>query len=293
MSPTPNVRRPDEASPSSKEARVLSTAITYLFVPASRPDRYVKALSAGADRVIIDLEDAVAIEDKESSLEHLTSALETGLSAPVHVRVNAAQSEWFERDLAAISSLSETVLTGLSGVVVPKVEDPASLSRVRELLGERIEVVALIESALGLSRARVIATSPALSRFAVGAVDLSFDLDAEVMSATIDFAYSALVVESRLAELPAPIASPPLSIDDPAGTATDAKRLRSLGLTAQLCIHPSQVAPIQAGFLPSDDQLEWAQNVVSSTGGAARVDGQMVDKPVRDRAERMLAQRGR
>jgi citrate lyase subunit beta/citryl-CoA lyase len=272
---------------------VLSTAITYLFVPASRPDRYDKALSAGADRVIIDLEDAVAIEDKETSLGHLTAALEAGLSAPVHVRINAAQTEWFERDLAALSSLSRTAQIGLSGVVVPKVEDPASLSRVRELLGEGIEVVALIESAVGLSRAHVIANSPALTRFALGAVDLSFDLDAEVRSATIDFAYSALVVESRLAGLPAPIASPPLSINDPAGTAIDAKRLRSLGLTGQLCIHPSQVAPIQTGFLPSDEQLEWAQNVVTSTGGAAQVDGQMVDKPVRDRAERMLAQRGR
>jgi citrate lyase subunit beta / citryl-CoA lyase len=272
---------------------MLSTAITYLFVPASRPERFDKALSAGADRVIIDLEDAVAVDDKDISLEYLTAALEAGLKAPVHVRVNAAQTAWFERDLAALSALSETARTGLSGIVVPKVEDPSSLFRVRELLGDQIEVVALVESALGLSRARAIAGSPAVSRFAVGAVDLSFDLDAEVTSATIDFAYSALVVESRLAGLPAPIASPPLSINDPEGTAADASRLRSMGLTAQLCIHPGQVEPIQAGFSPSDEQLEWAQRVLASTGGAAQVNGQMVDKPVRDRAERMLAQRGR
>jgi citrate lyase subunit beta/citryl-CoA lyase len=269
--------------------RVLSTAITYLFVPASRPERFDKALSAGADRVIIDLEDAVAIEDKTTSLKYLTAALESGLRAPVHVRVNAAQTEWFDRDLDALSALSEAARAGLSGILVPKVEDVASLDRVRELLGDEIEIIALIESALGLSRARAIAVSPALSRFAVGAVDLSFDLDVDVASSTIDFAYSTLVVESRLAGLPAPIASPPLVLNDPDGTTTDAKRLRSLGLTAQLCIHPSQVAPIHAGFLPSEDQLEWAHKVVASAGGAAQVNGQMVDKPVRDRAERMLA----
>ncbi|MFF2319283.1 HpcH/HpaI aldolase/citrate lyase family protein [Arthrobacter sp. NPDC058097] len=270
---------------------MLSSAISYLFVPASRPERYGRALAAGADRVIIDLEDAVAPEDKDSSLKQLIAALSAGMDAPVHVRINADDSFLFERDLAALAALPEVARAGLSGVVLPKVEDPASVMRIRKLLGEEIELVALVESALGLSRVRSIARTPGLSRLALGAVDLSFDLDAEIASATIDHAYATLVLESRLAGLPAPIASPPLSIQDPEGIETGARRLRSLGLTAQLCIHPAQVEPIHAGFLPSDELLVWAQNVLTSDAGAAQIDGQMVDKPVRDRAKRILAQR--
>jgi citrate lyase subunit beta/citryl-CoA lyase len=270
---------------------VLSSAISYLFVPASRPERYGKALASGADRVIIDLEDAVAVEDKESSLGHLIAALRAGLEAPAHVRINADDSLLFERDLAALAALSDAARGSLSGVVLPKAEDPASLIRIRKLLGEEIELVALVESALGLSRVREISKTPGLSRFALGAVDLTFDLDADIDSPTIDHAYCTLVVESRVAGLPGPIASPPLSITNPDATEKDALRLRALGLTAQLCIHPSQIGPIHAGFLPTDEQLVWAKNVLASEGGAVQVDGHMVDKPVRDRARRILAQR--
>ncbi len=273
-----------------KEVGLLSASISYLFVPASRPERFSKAVSAGADRVIIDLEDAVALEDKASSLEHLVAALEVGLEASVHVRVNAADSPWFERDLAALAGLSEGARQGLSGVLLPKAEDAASLERVRELLGDEIEVVALVESALGLSRARELAQSPAISRFAVGAVDLSFDLDVEIDSATIDFAYATLVLESRLAGLVAPIASPPLSLHDAEGNEADARRLRGMGLTAQLCIHPAQLASIHSGYLPTVEQVEWATRIVAAEDGASQVDGQMVDKPVQDRARRILAQ---
>ena len=270
---------------------MLSSAISYLFVPASRPERYGKALAAGADRVIIDLEDAVAPEDKGTSLEHLTAALRSGLGAPVHVRINADDSLLFERDVAALAALSDTARAGISGILLPKAEDPASLIRIRKFLGEQIELVALIESALGLSRIRELSETRGVSRFALGAVDLSFDLDADIDSPTIDQAYFTLIVESRVAGLPAPIASPPLSIGNRDEIEKDARRLRSLGLIAQLCIHPAQIEPIHAGFLPTDDQLVWAKKVLASDGGAVQVDGHMVDKPVRDRAGRVLAQR--
>lgn len=266
-----------------------STAISYLFVPASRPERYGRALAAGADRVIVDLEDAVAEEDKGTSLGHLIAALEARAVSPVHVRINAADTPWFEDDLAALATLAKSARSGLSGVILPKAEAPGALRRVRELLGDEIELVALVESALGLKQARALAETPGISRFALGAVDLSFDLDTDIASRTIDYAYSSLVLESRLAGLPAPIASPPLSIKDPEKIREEASRLRSLGLGAQLCIHPAQVDPIHAGFLPSLEQVAWAKKVLTSMGGAVQVEGQMVDKPVRDRAERVVA----
>ncbi len=270
------------------------SAISYLFVPASRAERYEKALASAADEVIIDLEDAVAPEEKDAALAHLLAGLGAGLSRPVHVRINAADSNWFERDLAALRGLSAAARAAVSGVVVPKAEGAETIAGVREAVGADARIIALIETAAGVARAERIAAAPGLSRFAVGAADLSFDLDADINSATIDWVYARLVIESRLAGLAAPIASPPFEIRDLETVRREAVRLRGLGATAQLCIHPGQVAPIHEGFLPDAERIAWARRVVAAgEGGAAQVDGQMVDRPVRERAERILARAAR
>lgn len=277
---------------------MASSAISYLFVPASRPDRFEKALHSPADAVIIDLEDAVAQEDKDSALQHLKDALEKGLSRAAHVRINAADSEWFERDITALAALPERARDSLAGVLIPKTENAETIAGVVSALGDirEPEVIALIESAAGLAQVRQMATVPGLSRFAVGAADLSFDLDVEAVSSTVDWVYAQLVVESRLAGLAGPVASPPFEIKDMKTVEREAVRLRGLGATAQLCIHPVQVGPIHTGFLPSSEAVEWARRVVAAsaaTDGAVQVEGQMVDKPVRERAERILAQANR
>lgn len=272
---------------------MATSNISYLFVPASRPDRFEKALRSAADAVIVDLEDAVANEDKESALESLVGAVSDGLSRPVHVRINAADSPWFDRDLAALAQLSAPARSHIAGVVLPKTERCADLQRVRAVLDDRADMVALIESAVGVSRARELAGTAGLTRFAVGAADLSFDLDADIESTTIDWVYALLVVESRLAGVSAPIGSPSFEIQDVGSIEREAIRLRSMGATAQLCIHPAQIAPVHNGFLPSAEQMKWAEQVVTAAQGnegAVQVGGQMVDKPVRERAERVLAQ---
>lgn len=272
----------------------MSTAVSYLFVPASRPERFAKALASGADEVIIDLEDAVAAEDKDPALTHLIEALEApeslGAGVAVHVRVNAPDSSWFDRDLAALAGLSASAARHLAGVVIPKAEDPAVLRRVHELLGEGVSVIALVESAVGVSRLREMAAVTGLTRFALGAADLSFDLDVSIESATIDWVYAALVLESRLAGLPGPIASPAFSITDLDVVEADARSLRGMGAAGQLCIHPVQLPAVHRGFCPSEAETQWAARVVAAEGdGAAQLDGQMIDKPVRERAERILS----
>lgn len=273
-----------------------SAAVSYLFVPASRPDRFEKALATASDAVIVDLEDAVPMGEKEDALANLLAALERGLSRAVHVRVNAADSEWFERDIAALAALPEQARASIAGVLLPKAERAADVRRVVEATDGRAsgaEIVALIESARGVAAAREIAAVPGLSRFAVGAADLSFDLDADIVSATTDWVYAQLVIESRLAGLAGPIASPPFEIKELGVVERKAVRLRGLGATAQLSIHPAQIPAIHAGFLPAPEKIAWARKVVAvaaGADGAAQVDGQMVDKPVRERAERILAQ---
>lgn len=274
-----------------------ASAISYLFVPATRPDRFEKALASEPDAVIIDLEDAVAIEDKDAALGHLLTALEAGLSKPVHVRINAAESPWFDSDLAALAGLSGNAAASLAGVILPKAERPEDVARVSTTLAAgHQEIVALIESAAGVAQIRELAGVAGLTRFAVGAADLSFDLDVAISSPTVDWVYAQLVVESRLAGLPGPLASPPFEIRDLDTVEHEARRLKALGAAGQLCIHPAQVNPIHRGFLPGAETVAWAKRVVDAgadTHGAAQVDGQMVDKPIRERAERVLAQSAR
>ncbi|WP_426518165.1 HpcH/HpaI aldolase/citrate lyase family protein [Diaminobutyricibacter sp. McL0618] len=268
--------------------------ISYLFVPASRPDRYGKACDSAADAVIIDLEDAVAADEKDEALEHLRNALEQGLPRPVHVRINSADSRWFDRDIAMLDEISESARDCIAGVFVPKAEDPDTIERVRAVLGAAAEIVPIIESAAGVARVEDLSAVRGVTRFAVGAADLSFDLDTDIASATIDWVYARLVVASRVAGLAAPVGSPPFEIKNLDAVRREAVRLRGLGATAQLCIHPAQIAPILAGFLPSAERVDWARRVMSSGGGgASQVDGQMIDKPLWERARRILAQAAR
>lgn len=272
------------------------SALSYLFVPASRPERFEKALASSADAVIIDLEDAVASEEKDTALMTLIEALEARTSSPVLVRINACDSEWGQRDIAALAALSTGARASLAGVMVPKAERVADLENVISALGgpERgLAVIALVETAAGVAASRELAATPGVTRLAVGGADLSFDLDVKLTSSTIDWVYAQLVLNSRLAGIPAPIASPPFEIRDLELVEQDAFRLRGLGLTAQLSIHPAQIPAIHAGFLPTADEVQWAERVRQAAAehdGAAQLDGQMIDKPVHDRANRILAQ---
>lgn len=263
--------------------------ITYLFVPGSRPERFEKALNSGADRVIIDLEDAVGVEEKHEARENVVRALKAGLPRPVLIRVNPLDSAFFDDDIDELRSLSEAGVQSFGGVVFPKAESPIALGHVCASLASGLELVAMIESALGLKLVDDIIRLPKITKLALGAVDLSVDLDAQAPSPVIDYAYAKLVIASRLANKLPPVGSPPLSIDDLDSVEKEARRLRSMGVAGQLCIHPAQIAPLHAGFLPTPDEVEWAQHVMASIGASVQVDGQMVDKPVRDKAERILA----
>lgn len=134
-----------------------------------------------------------------------------------------------------------------------------------------------------------------VARLAVGAVDLSVDLGTEVYSPVLDHIYARVVLASRLAGIGAPIGSPPLDLRAVEAIEAEARRLKSMGIGGQLCIHPAQVPAVHAGFAPTEQQVDWARRVLASEGGSVQVDGQMVDKPVRDRAERIveLAERAR
>jgi citrate lyase subunit beta/citryl-CoA lyase len=248
-----------------------------LFVPGDRPERFVKAASTDADAIIIDLEDAVAADGKDQAL----AALKRDFTAkPVLVRVNGLGTPWHERDIAAVSG------HGFSALVLPKAEfGPEFQALCAEL---DLPVVALIESARGLADARRIATTRNVARIAFGTIDFSADLGCAHTREALLLARSELVVASRLAGLPQPIDGVTTAIDDAPLITSDARHARDLGFSGKLCIHPLQVAAIQAGFAPDEAEVLWARKVMASGDGAVAIDGAMVDEPVRTRARSIL-----
>ncbi len=261
----------------------------WLFVPGHRPERFEKALAAGADRVIIDLEDAVAPADKDSARAALAAWLATA-SARVAVRLNAADTPWFESDLALLAHAA------VSTVVLPKAEDTAVLAR---LAAQRagLALVPLVESAAGIAAARTLAAAPGVERLAFGHIDFQLDLGMKDASEADLLPHRCeLVLASRLARIAPPLDGVTVAIDDAARLAEDVQRARRLGFGGKLCIHPRQVAGVRAGFAPSEAELAWARRVLeaaAAAGGAAvAVDGKMVDKPVLLRAEGILKESG-
>jgi citrate lyase subunit beta / citryl-CoA lyase len=257
----------------------------WLFVPGHRPERIDKALASGADRVIVDLEDAVAPEAKDEARAALAGWLASA-RAPVAVRLNAADTPWFEADLALLAT------PAVAAVVLPKAEDPSVLARLAALR-PGLALVPLVESALGLAQARALAAAPGVQRLAFGHID--FQVDLGLRDATEDDLLPfrcELVLASRLARIAAPLDGVTVALDDPAVLQADVQRARRLGFGGKLCIHPRQVAAVQAGFRPGADEVAWAQRVLAAAaqagGAAVALDGKMIDKPVMLRAEAIL-----
>lgn len=256
---------------------------SYLFVPGQRPDRFAKAAASGAQAIILDLEDAVGPEQKDEARSHVASWLADGGAGLV--RVNGQGTPWFEDDLAMLASAPST------GVMVPKA-DPEALAEVAARLPGR-PLLALIETAAGLASLREAATVPGVARLAFGNIDFSADLGLDGPDEALDPARFEIVLASRLAGLPPPVDGVRVELEDAAGLTAEVVRKRGLGFGAKLCIHPAQVGPVNAGFAPSEAEIAWARRIeaamAEAAGSAVRVDGKMVDKPVLDKARRILA----
>lgn len=269
-----------------------ANAITWLFVPGDRPERFDKALASGADAVIVDLEDAVSPAAKDTARTALAGwlAARPGDAPGVVLRCNGADTPWFEADLALARH------PGVAAVMLPKAESSAAIARVTAARAG-LAVVALIESAAGLANARAIAATAGVQRLAFGSIDLQVDLglrdaaEDELLPWRLE-----LVLATRLAGIAAPIDGVTTAIDDAGRLGTDVARARRLGFGAKLCIHPKQVAAVREGFRPTPAQLDWAQRVLaaagSSGGAAVAVNGKMVDKPVLLRAQAIVREAG-
>ena len=273
-------------------AQPLALARSFLFVPATRPERFAKALASGADAVIIDLEDAVAAGDKPQARRLLTQAWPGFAAAErerVLVRVNAANTAWHGDDLDLLGGL------GIRGVMLSKAEQAAQVAHVAAVLGADCVLVPLIESVAGLDAADALARSPQVLRLAFGNLDFQADAglacgsdEAELVPVRL-----ALLLASRRARLPTPVDGVTADMHDAAQLAADLLRSRRGGFGAKLCIHPKQVAAVNAAFTSSPAEIDWARRVVAASqaasGGVVSLNGRMVDAPVLLLAQRVLA----
>jgi len=272
-----------------------------MFVPADAEGRIAKAHTRGADAIILDLEDAVPIEGKAAARQGLVAAAATlaGQGQDVLVRINAA---W----RLAHADLEVAVNPDVRAIVAPKVEDAGALSVLSAMIGEweaeqglpvgKISLIALIESPLALSRLNEIAAVERVAGLALGSEDFSAVLGAPPSPQSLDLPCRmiALVAAARgQMALGTPIS---LAAFREADAYAEAARLgRAVGMTGALCIHPDQVAPLNAAFSPSEAELAAARKITAAWAGrppgaaVLSLDGKMIDPPVVLQAERTLA----
>jgi citrate lyase subunit beta / citryl-CoA lyase len=267
-------------------------------VPGSSGRKLAKAAALAADEVVIDLEDAVAVDAKDEARAATVAALSAWTGPTAAVRVNAPGTPWCHLDLAAVGALADRP----ASIVVPKVEGPGDLAFVDRLLDgveagarrrEPLRVQALIETAAGLARVdEIAASSSRLDALILGYADLAAslggtrDLDAWLP------AQHALLVAARANGLQA-IDGPHLGVEFDEQFRAASGRARDLGFDGKWAIHPSQVEPLNELFTPREDEVARARAIVaaleSAREGAVTLDGEMLDEAVRAAALRVLA----
>jgi citrate lyase subunit beta/citryl-CoA lyase len=285
---------------------------SFLFAPGNVARRVEKALTLDADAVIVDLEDSVAPSDKAATRKVVAEALERPRRGRGYVRVNAASTPYCHADLV------ETLHQGVDGVVLPKVESAAelhaidwlisNLERERGIREGSIDLIPQLETAAGVQRVERIVQAgnlrtykPApwrVKRIAFGAGDYANDVG---LTPTLDEpelaeARARLVMISRAAGLENPLDSPWFHLKEAAGFTRALERSRRGGFQGRLCIHPDQIGPVNAAYLPTSEELAQAERIVAAfkeaeaKGAAAiQVDGQMIDYPIVHRARAVIA----
>lgn len=268
---------------------------TWLYAPGDRPDRCIKALASEADQVIWDLEDAVREPDKLAARETLVKLLvQEPLTRMPWIRLNALDTPWGTDDLLA---LSEAFGTRTPRWVIPKTTR-ATIETLR-CLGMVGEWLLIIESAAGLRDVWQMARPWQISgvtRLAFGSLDYRNDIGALETpdESELTMPRSLLVWASRVWGWPAPIDAVYPAIEDGEAIRTSAWRGRSLGMAGKMVIHPRQISPVQEAYAPTDQEIAWARDVLRAAegGGAVKVQGEMVDRPVIERARRLIRDAG-
>ncbi|AQU80497.1 CoA ester lyase [Planococcus faecalis] len=276
----------------------MSKPYSYLFVPATSFSLIEKAVTSKADVVIIDLEDAVALSEKQAAREVMKEALKVYKKEHKFiVRINALETSFWEADL-------ETAVTnGAAGIMLPKAENEQGIQTVSNKIREirknsdkAFDLIPLIESAKGIQFAYAIASAdPLVSALAFGSIDFSLDIDCELTPEGLEllFARSQLVIASKAAGIGPPIDAVYPNLTDENGLKNQTVFANQLGFKAKLVIHPKQLDVVHQVFSTSDEEITRAKKIVEAFEKAEKegiasikVDGQFVDYPIYKKAKK-------
>ena len=268
---------------------------SWLFTPATRPDRFANAVTAGADVAILDLEDAVAPKDKAQAR---TYALDYLAGNPPNGALHALRINGLDTP-AGISDLDALLGSPAAPdfLVLPKTETAGHLEILDRLLtaaGKATRLIGLIESARGLAAVEAIATAtPRLAGLMLGAADMAADLGSTgAWEPVLALVSGRLIGACALAGV-MPLDSPFFDLHDEPGLKQEVARAVALGFPAKAAIHPTQIGTINAAFTPSAEAVERARKILAENiKGVGTVDGQMVDEAVARKARRTLFSAG-
>lgn len=285
--------------------RSSNTAVlrSVLFAPGNHPRRVQKVFDCGADAVVLDLEDAVPLAEKESTRPAVVAAMQRPRRSAGYVRVNAFETRWCLSDVEAVTG------PWLDGIVLPKTETAeqvravgrrlADCERRQGMTGRALEILPIVETAKGVEAIAEIANAgPRVRRIAFGGGDYTRDLDLVWTAGEEALAYARARIAhaSRVAGLEPPIDTVVLELRDTERFLASARNGRMHGFGGKLCIHPDQVAPCHVVFSPSAAEVERARAIVAAFEEAERqgsasiqLDGHFVDYPIVDQARRVLA----
>jgi len=261
--------------------------VSYLFVPGDRPDRFAKAVAAGAGAVIVDLEDAVAPNAKAAARGHIDTWCKgnPASSANLIVRINDAATSWFDDDLAFVRGC------GIGAVMLPKAERAQDIARCVAALSADGFVIPIIETARGVVDVDAVASAPGVQRLAFGTLDYAVDVGLSGDERGLLYPASRMALASRIAGIASPIAGVTAAIDNPAQLDADLAFARACGFGAKLCIHPHQLEHTHRAFAPTAEEIDWARRVMAAVDAghaAVAIDGKMVDRPVMLKARDIL-----
>jgi len=278
---------------------------SFLFTPANHPRRVEKVFQVGADAVILDLEDAVAVSEKPAARQDVVNAFSSRPNSATrhYVRVNSIDTPYCEDDIKA------TVGPWLDGVVLPKVESRACLNELERMLAAAeaeqgipvgsLDLMPIIETARGVESAKKIATADSrVKRMAFGGGDYTLDLNYqwEADETVLAYARAKLSHASRLGDLEPPIDTVVLQIKDNERFLQSARQGKQFGFGGKLCIHPDQIPLTHEVFTPSEAEIAHARAVVAefeaaeAAGSASiQLDGYFIDYPIVYKSQRILA----
>ncbi len=268
-----------------------------LFVPGDRPERFAKAAASGADAIILDLEDSVTLPAKDKARAAVAEYLSGTRTVPIAVRINPLGSGLTEHDLAA-------ALPGAPDMIVlPKAEGAASVRTLLDLMGTRrcpVLPIATETPAAIFQLGSYAEVAEHLVGLSWGAEDLPAAIGASSAreengryTPPYEIARSLTLFAAHAANVAALDTVFP-HIADAEGLAAYVARARRDGFTGMLAIHPAQVETINAGFTPSEAEIDHARAVIAAfkaqpLAGALMLDGKMIDRPHLIQAERLLS----